>query len=186
MGYKCCLNCGNCIKIIHSYPNIIKMKRILLLLTIFTTTFASAQLFDNLDDVLKSSTEDAQLLATAYIAPLGQSLTYSLNGGWASSAKTHKKFGFDLTFGALSPSVSDRAKSFKIADLGLSEQLTSSSTTASTILGTDDSTEFTFTSSDGTKTNVTLPGGIEDDLFLNSLPTPYFQVGLGLFFDRHE
>jgi hypothetical protein len=49
---------------------------------------------------LKATTQDAQTLVDAYVAPLGQSLTYSLNSGWASSAKTHKKLGFDITFGA--------------------------------------------------------------------------------------
>ena len=57
-----------------------------------TTTFSSAQLFNDLENVLAATTHDAQILVDAYVAPLGQSLTYSLNSGWASSAKTHKKF----------------------------------------------------------------------------------------------
>lgn len=159
------------------------MKRVLLLFAFLTTTFSSAQLFDNLDDILAATTEDAQLLADAYVAPLGQSLTYSLNGGWASSAKTHKKFGFDLTFGAVSPSVSDGAKKFNVSNLGL-KQLTSSSTTANTIFGAKSGTDFSYTLPETSiKQTITLPGGIEDELVMNSLPTPYIQAGVGLLFD---
>jgi hypothetical protein len=159
------------------------MKRLILFFAFLSTFFSSAQLFDNLDSVLAATTEDAQLLVDAYVAPLGQSLTYSLNSGWASSAKTHKKFGFDLTFGAVSPSVSDGAKSFNPNSLGL-KQLLPSSNSSSTIFGKDVGTEFTYTLPGTSITqSITLPGGIEDDLVMNSLPTPYIQAGVGLFFD---
>ncbi len=159
------------------------MKQLHLAVALFFTSLCSAQLFNDLDAVLAATTEDAQLLADAYIEPLGQSLTYSLNSGWASSAKTHKKFGFDLTFGALSPSVSDNAKTFKIADLGL-QQLTSNSSEANTVFGGSVPTNFSYTLPGTTITqSISLPGGIEDELVMNSLPTPYIQAGLGLFFD---
>jgi hypothetical protein len=159
------------------------MKKLTIFLISLTTTFSSAQLFDDLDNVLKATTQDAQTLIDAYVAPLGQSLTYSLNSGWASSAKTHKKLGFDITLGFSSPSVSDAAKSFKIADLGLNE-LESTATTASTIFGAKSSTNFTYTLP-GTSISQSLqmPGGLEDDLTMNSVPITYLQVGLGLFFD---
>lgn len=155
------------------------MKRLILFFAFLSTFFSSAQLFDNLDSVLAATTEDAQLLVDAYVAPLGQSLTYSLNGGWASSAKTHKKFGFDLTIGAVSPSVSDGAKSFNPNSLGL-KQLSTSSSSASTVFGKHSKTTFTETSS---STTFKIPGGMEDDLVMNSLPMPYIQARVGLFFD---
>jgi hypothetical protein len=159
------------------------MKNLTLFLISLTTTFSSAQLFDDLDNVLAATTQDAQTLVDAYVGPLGQSLTYSLNSGWASSAKTHKKLGFDITFGAASPSVSDAAKSFAIADLGLKE-LSSTATTANTVFGAKNSTTFTYTLP-GTSISQSLemPGGLGDDLIMNSVPTPYLQLGLGLFFD---
>lgn len=158
------------------------MKPFLLLLSLFTFTVSSAQLFEDIDDVLAATTEDAKRLIDAYVSPLGQSLTYSLNGGWASSAKTHKKFGFDLTFGAVSPSVSDAAKTFAIDELNL-QQLTYSESTASTIFGANRPTTFNLSTTGSTQTEVTLPGGIEEELILNSLPIPYVQAGVGLFFD---
>ena len=159
------------------------MKNLTILIISLTATFSSAQLFDDLDNVLAATTEDAQLLVDAYVAPLGQSLTYSLNSGWASSAKTHKKFGFDLTVGVASPSVSDAAKSFKIAGLGL-KQLSSTATTASTVFGPKSGTTFTYTlPGTSTSQSIEMPGGLGDDLVMNSLPAPYVQVGLGLFFE---
>ena len=162
------------------------MKNLTILIISLTATFSSAQLFDDLDNVLAATTEDAQLLVDAYVAPLGQSLTYSLHSGWASSAKTHKKFGFDLTVGVASPSVSDAAKSFNIKALNLQnlEPTNSNTTTASTVFGPKSGTTFTYTLP-GTSISQSLemPGGLEDDLVMNSLPAPYVQVGLGLFFE---
>ena len=125
------------------------MKNLIILIISLTASFSSAQLLDDLDNVLAATNNDAQKLVDAYIAPLGQSLTYSLNAGWASSAKTHKKFGFDITLGVTSPSVSDAAKSFSIRALNL-EQLTSTATSASTVFGAKKNTTFAYT----------LPGGL--------------------------
>ncbi len=159
------------------------MKNLTLFLISLTTTFSSAQLFDNLDNVLKATIQDAQTLFDAYVGPLGQSLTYSLNSGWASSAKTHKKLGFDITFGAASPNVSDAAKSFKIADLELNE-LKSTATTASTVFGANSSTNFSYNlKGTGISQSLEMPGGLGDNLKINSIHTTYLQLGLGLFFD---
>ncbi len=158
------------------------MKNLIILIISLTANFSSAQLLDDLDNVLAATNNDAQKLVDAYIAPLGQSLTYSLNAGWASSAKTHKKFGFDITLGVTSPSVSDAAKSFSIRALNL-EQLTSTATSASTVFGAKKNTTFAYTLPGGSTQSIEIPGGLGDDLVMNSLPAPYAQVGLGLFFE---
>ncbi|GIR50415.1 MAG: hypothetical protein CM15mP59_1570 [Flavobacteriaceae bacterium] len=56
-----------------------------------------------IENILLTSTEDARILAEGYTAPIGKTLTYALNSGWATSAKTHKKLGFGLTIGAAIP-----------------------------------------------------------------------------------
>ena len=43
--------------------------------------------------------EDASLLAENYLRPSVKGLVSGMNSGWYSTAKTHKKFGFDITFG---------------------------------------------------------------------------------------
>ena len=159
------------------------MKNLTILIITLTATFSSGQLFDDLDNVLAASTKDANILFEAYTAPLGESFTYALNSGWASSSKTHKKLGIDLTIGLASPSVSDAAKSFNIQDLKF-QNLKSNATTASTVFGTKSSTTFTYTLP-GTSVpqSIAMPGGLEDKLVMNSLPVPYLQAGVGLFFD---
>ena len=75
---------------------------ITLLLSITST---NAQLFDGIENILLTSTEDSRILAEGYTAPIGKTLTYALNSGWATSAKTHKKLGFGLTIGGAAPFV---------------------------------------------------------------------------------
>lgn len=154
------------------------MKRFILISILFSATYSSAQFFDDFKNVLAASSNDAQILADAFISPFGESLSYGLNSGWASSAKTHKKLGFDLTVGVALPSVSDAAKSFNTGDLELS-QLTPNGPVASTIFGSKNSITFTENS---TNASIGLRG-FEDELVMNSFPIPYIQAGLGLFFD---
>lgn len=159
------------------------MKNLIIIIISLTAPFSSAQLFDDIENVLAASTKDANILFEAYTAPLYESFTYTLNSGWASSAKTHKKLGIDLTIGLASPSVSDAAKSFSISALNL-EQLTSVALSANTVLGAKGSTTFNYTlPGTSNSQSVNIPGGIEDELVVNSLPVPYIQAGLGLFFD---
>ncbi len=43
-----------------------------------------------------SGPQDASELIQAYLDPAIEGLSYGFNGGWYSSAKTHKTLGFDL------------------------------------------------------------------------------------------
>ena len=49
-----------------------------------------------LESILLAS-DDASKLTEAYVNPAMKGLLYSLNGGWFSTGKTHKKFGFDIS-----------------------------------------------------------------------------------------
>jgi hypothetical protein len=144
----------------------------------------NAQWLDNFENILNAGENDAKLLADAYFQPLGQSFTYSLNNGWASSAKTHYKFGFDITIGATFPKVPDQQKSFNIQSLGLSSSLTSNSLKASTLFGDKSPTNFEYAVIGSSVSKIfRLPGGIEEELIGKSFATPYLQVGIGLIFD---
>ena len=90
------------------------MKNLILsILTLsLSITSTNAQLFDGIENILLTSTEDARILAEGYTAPLGKTLTYALNSGWATSAKTHKKLGFGLTIGCAVPFVPDADQVF--------------------------------------------------------------------------
>ncbi len=156
-------------------------------LFIFVLLFgsANAQLFGDIENLLRASEEDAAILAEDYTQPLGKALIYGLNAGWASSAKTHKKLGFDLTIGAAAPFVPQADESF------VPEGLTSIQTPSDnlpTIFGESEPTLLTvnlpavdgFPEYSGT---LDFPGGYKDELPANTLPAPFIQAGVGLFFD---
>ena len=56
--------------------------------------------------------EDASLLTENYLNPAMEGLMFSMNGGWATTAKVHKKFGFDLTIGFNASFVPDESQVF--------------------------------------------------------------------------
>jgi hypothetical protein len=153
--------------------------------SIFLFGSASGQLFGDLDNLLRASEADAAILAEDYTRPLGKALIYGLNSGWASSAKTHKKLGFDFTVGVATPFTPEADESF------MPEGLTSIQTPSSnlpTIFGEGQPTVLNVTlPADGVRPELTgtltFPGGYKDELPANTLPAPFIQAGLGLFFD---
>ena len=81
-------------------------------LLIFQTNIS--QNITGVENFLLASEEDKNLLVNNYFSPLFKSLQVSMNEGWSRSAKTHKKFGFDLTFFASAVEIPDSEKSFEI------------------------------------------------------------------------
>lgn len=156
-------------------------------LFIFVLLFgsANAQLFGDIENLLRASESDAVLLAEGYTQPLGKALIYGLNAGWASSAKTHKKLGFDLTIGTAAPFVSQADESFVPTGLN---SLTTSASTLPTIFGDNrqETLQISIPAQGGLPEltgTLDFPGGAKDDLPLNTLPAPILQAGVGLFFD---
>ena len=82
---------------------------------IFQTNIS--QNITGVENFLLASEEDKNLLVNNYFSPLFKSLQVSMNEGWSRSAKTHKKFGFDLTFFASAVEIPDSEKSFEMLDL---------------------------------------------------------------------
>src|SRR5690349_9220782 len=78
------------------------MKHFLKALTL-AITLASTSVFaqheNDLVYFLEAGPQDASKLTQAYLNPAIEGLSYGFNGGWYSSAKTHKTFGFDLGIG---------------------------------------------------------------------------------------
>ena len=61
----------------------------------FFLTFQLSQA-QELETILLAA-DDASKLTENYLNPAMKGLMYSMNGGWYTTAKTHKKFGFDIT-----------------------------------------------------------------------------------------
>ena len=175
-------------KMINPYlcknPTIMKQSLILFFCITFLVP-SNAQLFGDIENLLRASEADAAILAEDYTRPLGKSNIYALNAGWANSAKTHKKLGFDLTFGAAAPFIPSADETF------MPEGLTSLQAPADglpTIFGDANPSTLTVNipAGDGLPEltgTLEFPGGVKDDLPGNTLPIPFVQAGLGLFFD---
>jgi hypothetical protein len=157
---------------------------ITLLLSITST---NAQLFDGIENILLTSTEDASILAEGYTAPLGKTLTYALNSGWATSAKTHKKLGFGLTIGGAAPFVPDADQVFTPTGL---TSLSVPSGSLPTVFGEGGDQQLNFSFSESVLGNeveydgkLSFPGGLKDELPLGTIPAPIVQASVGVVFD---
>ena len=152
-----------------------------------SVTSVNAQLFDGIENILLTSTEDARILAEGYTAPIGKTLTYALNSGWATSAKTHKKLGFGLTIGGAAPFVPDVDQVFTPTGL---TSLSVPSGSLSTVFGEGGDKELNFSFSESVLGNeieyegkLSFPGGLKDELPLGTVPAPIVQASVGVVFD---
>ena len=155
----------------------------------FSLTTASAQLLGGIENILLTSTEDARILAEGYTAPIGKSLTYALNSGWATSAKTHKKLGFGLNIGAAIPFVPDADQVFTPTGL---TSLNVPYGSLPTVFGEggDQILNFELDSGDIISLGdnqytgeLSFPGGLKDELPFGTLPAPIIQASVGAVFD---
>ena len=152
-----------------------------------SVTSVNAQLFDGIENILLTSTEDARILAEGYTAPIGKTLTYALNSGWATSAKTHKKLGFGLTIGGAAPFVPDVDQVFTPTGL---TSLSVPSGSLSTVFGKGGDQELNFSFSESVLGNeieyegkLSFPGGLKDELPLGTVPAPIVQASVGVVFE---
>ncbi|PTL99132.1 MAG: hypothetical protein DA407_17025 [Bacteroidetes bacterium] len=159
------------------------MKNLTLILFLFlTTTLAKAQ---ELESILIAS-EDASLLMQNYVNPVMKGLMYDMNGGWYTTAKTHKKFGFDITINANAAFVpsSDQMFGFVPSDYSYLT-LPNGESELPTIMSENDietAVDVMIDNGDGTYNvaSFEMPGGITGDLPVNAVPAPMVQLGLGL------
>ncbi len=162
------------------------MKKSLLILSFLSMTIGlNAQELESL--ILAG--EDASKLTEGYVNPVMKGLMYSMNGGWYTTAKTHKKFGFDITINANASFVPDADKMFDFIESEYRYLTVSGGNTSLPTIMSEDDTETTVNvripNQDGTTFNVAsfeMPGGITEDLPMNAVPTPMIQIGFGLPF----
>ena len=132
--------------------------------------------------------DDASTLLQNYLSPAMKGLMSSMNGGWYSTAKSHKKLGFDITVGFNASFTPDKDKMFEFIASDYSFiSVANGSTSIPTVFGKDSAnTEFTvsmpYQGGDLKTGAFELQGGIAKDLPASAVPTPFVQVGLGLPF----
>lgn len=159
------------------------MKKIVLLvaLTISIQTIKSQEL----ESILLAA-DDAALLTENYLNPAMKGLMYSMNGGWYTTAKVHKKFGFDITISANASLIPNSAQFFAFIPTDYNFlSLPNGESEIPTIMSEskfETAVDVRIPNGDGTFNvgSFTMPGGIGADLPLNAAPAPMVQVGLGL------
>ena len=147
------------------------------------STPINAQLGDA-GEILKAGSADANTLLKNYMEPFGKGFGASMNTGWFTSASTHKKLGFDLSFNVGVASVPSSGLTFDASNIGLSTlEVISGSSVTPTING-DDNTDTELgiyfdnpvTNQEEVLTQFNMPAGIGFEY----VPAPMVQASVGL------
>lgn len=158
------------------------MKKLLLLLIILVPFLGKSQ---DIEQFLLAGTEDASKLTENYVRPVSKGFMYGLNNGWYSTARTHKKLGFDITFVANLAKVPGKDEMFKFVASDYSNiTLANGSSDIQTLMGGNNNTTLQASIDAGGGTynlaNFDMPDGIGSDLPMNAVPTATLQVGVGI------
>ncbi|MAZ29068.1 MAG: hypothetical protein CL868_18560 [Cytophagaceae bacterium] len=162
------------------------MKKLIYLFVLLTVGLsAKAQVLgSDFETVVAAGKQDASTLMGAYINPAMEGLIFAMNGGWYHTAKTHKKFGFDISLAVNASMVSSDKENFNITDFDYEGTVVATPGTTPTVMGSGDPATITYVTSDGAETvEFEMPEGIKDDLPLNAVPAPTLQATVGLFYD---
>lgn len=160
------------------------MKKLILLLILFAPFLGKAQ---DIEQFLLAGTEDASKLTKNYVNPVAKGFMYGLNNGWYSTARTHKKLGFDITFVANLAKVPGKDEMFKFVASdynNISLKSGASSAQIETLMGGNNSeTLLARIDAGGGSFDVaefSVPDGIGEDLPMNAVPSATLQVGIGI------
>lgn len=162
-----------------------------------------------LNDYTNDVVADLTQFSENYINPGMKGLLYGMNGSWYTTAKTHNKFGVDITIAGNFAFGSDSDKSFNFNSNNYNfTTIPSGQTNVPTLISENDNEtllrveiplNFTLPAGNydlnGFLLNLTeslnineslvldgveFPGGIGSDLPMGALPSPMIQVGVGL------
>ena len=90
------------------------MKKIITLAIVLSTMVSFAQI--DLESILEGGTGDAKTLLQGYIGPFPTGFGNGINGGWYTTAKSHKLLGIDIAVianGAFVPKMAESTKKTK-------------------------------------------------------------------------
>jgi len=146
---------------------------------------------EDVDDVLKVGLNDVEILAQNYFRPLFDGFGYGFSNGWYNTAKPHKSLGFDITISTHFVKVPDSRKFFTIVDSDYNNVTldpNQATDQTPTVFGPDQdgpTMNYNFTDP-GTGINFAgsfegWPGlGLKENIGFERIPTPTFQVGIGI------
>src|SRR5690554_1767297 len=153
----------------------------------FTFCLMSMSMFSQVVERIVLAAEDAGGLAENYVNPVVKGCMYDWNVGWYTTAKTHKKFGFDIT---INPSISfvpasDEFFTFVPGDYKYLS-LPNGETSIPTIMSDSDHeplvhVRIPYEGGTYKVAEFNIPKGIGGDVPMKAVPVPMAQIGLGLF-----
>ena len=163
------------------------------IICIFIVQVSSAQI--DLSTVLEGGVDDAELFLENYLEPMPAGFGYGLNGGWYNTAKTHKRFGFDISVISSVSFVPTSKEYFTFNNAEYTNiKLTDPSISTAkipTLLGPlsgagaeNNRPLLKFTHSDGNDDiSISAPPGLglKEDIGYNVIPSATIQGGIGLF-----
>ncbi len=166
------------------------MKKIISLFTVLLLTFTGIKAQD-IGQVISGSTADANKYLQSYLEPFGKGEILNMGRGWFTTAKTHKKLGFDITVNAQVAIIPDTKQFFTFNNSDYSTfKLKSGAASATVPTFAGDKTSQTIsvnTTVDGKNVSYEFntPQGIGADMkkavgFV-AVPLPVAQFGIGLF-----
>lgn len=154
------------------------MKKLIVLAILALPFLGKAQY---IEEFLKAGTEDASKLSEKYVNPMAKGFMYGLNNGWYTTARVHKKLGFDITIVANLAKVPTAEQTFEFVKNDFKTlTLKDGPATIQTAMGGKNTTKLEFTSPVGTVGSIELPDGIGEDLPMNAVPSATVQVGVGI------
>lgn len=158
--------------------------RKIILLFFLCTNLAISQGLSGVENFILVSEEDKDLLVNNYFSPLFKSMQISMSEGWARTAKSHKKFGFDISFFASGVLVPNNDKLFSTSGF---ESVFANGTSSPTIFGSESNTTYNvsfFSQQQDANLSTTFdsPDGYGSVLSSERLVLPNVQAGLGLPF----
>jgi hypothetical protein len=166
------------------------MKKIILLSNVLLIAAVCAKAQD-IGQIISGSTADANKYLNYYLEPFGKGEIMNMGRGWFSSAKTHKRLGFDITVNAQVAIIPDAKQSFLFNTAEYSTfklKSGASSATVPTFAGNNSFQTLSVNTTVNGK-NVSYefntPTGVGADIknavgFV-AVPLPVAQVGIGLF-----
>tara|TARA_B100000575_G_scaffold291504_1_gene297613 strand:- start:284 stop:1306 length:1023 start_codon:yes stop_codon:yes gene_type:complete len=160
------------------------MRKFFICILFLISQTSNSQNFPGIENFILASEQDRNLLVKRYFKPLFNSVQVSMSEGWAKTAKTHKKLGFDFSFFLSGVNVPDSSRNFDL--VGLSS-ISSTYDSNPTIFGGESGGDyFVELYNEGNSSSLSAsfeaPNGHEDLLTNNRLILPNLQFSLGLPF----
>ncbi|QOD60450.1 hypothetical protein H9I45_14045 [Polaribacter haliotis] len=167
------------------------MKKLITLALALTSMVSFSQI--DLESILEGGAGDAQTLLKGYAAPFATGFGNGINGGWYTTARSHKFLGIDIAVIANGAFVPENAETFTFTNseytnikLDSDPNNPSASAQLPTLFGSQDLAdrpllEFTDSNNNSISTS-SLPGsGLKESIGYNVVPSAMIQAGVGLF-----